>query len=208
MRRSAVIVLFWGSLWGLMEATLGYLLHFAAVAIPGLPGFLMFPFAFALMHRAVKEAGVPSAAFYASIVAASVKLTDFLVPGHDPIRVSNPALAILMEGLAVYAVMAYRDRKREGLVPVHAFGMGVLWRAMFSAYLWAISLFGLPAALVTSGPWPLLRFIFLESFVNAVIMGGYLAMDKKLGIRRRTASTVPVLAVGLLAAALAANYLL
>ena len=208
MRRTAVIVLFWGSLWGLIEATLGFLLHFAAVAIPGLPGFLMFPFAFTAMHRAVKEAGGPAAAFCASLVAASIKLTDFLVPGHDPIRVANPALAIVMEGAAVYAFMAYCSKKREEPGPVHAFGMGILWRAAFSAYLWTISLFDLPAALVTSGPWPLLRFIFLESFVNAAIMVGYLTIDKRLGIRRPVTSTVPAFATSLLVIALAADYLL
>ena len=208
MRRSAIVALFWGSLWGLAEATLGYALHFAARAIPGLPGFLMFPFAFACMHRAVRESDAAAAAFLASLVAASVKLADFLVPGHDPIRIINPALSIAMEGLAVYAFMAYCRRHGKEAGPAQAFGMGLLWRLMFSAHLWAISLFGLPASLVTSGPWPLLRFIFIESLVNAVIMVGYFAVEKKLALRPSHISAVPACAASLLAAALAANYLL
>lgn len=35
--------LFWGSVWGLAEATLGHLLHLARV--PGLPGLAMVPVA-------------------------------------------------------------------------------------------------------------------------------------------------------------------
>ena len=41
----AVVSLFWGALWGIAEATLGYLAHLISL-IPGIAGFIMFPIGF------------------------------------------------------------------------------------------------------------------------------------------------------------------
>ena len=151
MKKSIIPIIFWGSLWGLAEATLGFALHWAAVALPGLPGFFMFPIAFLFMNRAVTDTGLPAAAFHVSLVAAMLKLTDFLIPGHDALRIVNPVLSILFEGIAVFAVIRYLSYKNKPVRIMHAFAMGFTWRGLFFIYLWAISLFGLPAALVTEG---------------------------------------------------------
>ena len=66
--------LFWGSVWGLAEATPGHLLRLARV--PDLPGLVMVP------------------------VAASFKLLDLFVPGLDVLALSRPLQAILLEALA------------------------------------------------------------------------------------------------------------
>lgn len=197
-------VLFWGSLWGFAEATAGFVLHKAAIALPGLPGFLMFPIAFFFMHRAVDSTKSPDSAFLASLIAASIKFADFFLPGYDALRIVNPALSILAEGLAVYAVMSYCASRKVSIGSVQAFTMGFLWRAAFSLYLLTTSLFGLPAALVTSGWAYALRFLLLESAVNAILIYAYLKLHHKAPIVRK-ASLSPAAALLTLAAAIAAQ---
>ena len=170
MKKHSLTLLFWGAVWGTCEATIGYVLHLAAVALPGLPGALMFPIGFYCIARAQQATGKPAAPFFIAMVAAGIKLVDFLMPGYDVIRVVNPALSILLEGLAVTAVLAlFRPR---GSMPGYfqVLGMGVLWRTLFAFWLALISLFDLPAGLVTSGILILLRFVLLESFLNSLII--------------------------------------
>lgn len=170
MKKNLVLLLFWGAVWGICEATIGYGLHLAAVAVPGLPGALMFPIGFFCMYQARKATGKNFAPFYIAVIAAAIKLVDFLLPGYMVIRIVNPALSIVMEGLAVAAV--YALFRAPGRVADYArvLGMSVLWRVMFAGYLYVISLYGLPASLVTSGAGTLLSFLLLESFYNSLIM--------------------------------------
>ena len=184
MKKYLPALLFWGAVWGICEATIGYALHFAAVALPGLPGALMFPVGFFCMRKAQRATGKAAAPLYIAMIAAGIKLVDFLIPGYDAIRVVNPALSILLEGLAVTAVCALF--RAPGNVPGYwqALGMGVLWRSLFSGYLYLISLFHLPAALVTSGALTLLRFVLLESFFNSLIICLGLRLELKFPPRK------------------------
>jgi len=170
VKKELVTLLFWGAVWGICEATAGFALHLMALALPGLPGVLMFPIGYLCMRQAQKGTGKAGAPLYAALVAASFKLADLLMPGYDLIRVVNPALSIVLEGLAVTAVCALRGASegRPGFLQV--LGMGVLWRTVFSAHLYLTSLFGLPAALVTSGALTLLRFVLVESFFNSLVI--------------------------------------
>ena len=203
MKKYLPIVLFWGAVWGICEATAGYALHLAAVALPGLPGALMFPMGFWCMHRAQKGTGKAIAPLHIAMVAAAVKLVDFLMPGYDAIRVVNPALSILLEGLAVAAVYALQSSPAKVPGYSQVLGMGALWRVMFAEYLYLISLFGLPAALVTSGAVTLLRFVVFESIVNSLIIHVGLWLAPRLPARKgwdigpAAAWTACLVAVGL-----------
>jgi hypothetical protein len=203
MKKTIPVILFWGAVWGICEATIGYALHLAAVALPGLPGALMFPIGFWCMAQARKATQKAYAPLGIALVAASIKLVDFLVPGYDAIRVVNPALSILLEGLAVavvYTVLALPGRIRDYL---KALGSGVLWRVLFAAYEFVISLYGLAAGLVTSGIGTLLRFVLLESFFNSLVIYAGLRLAPKLpawkplSVRPVTALSACVLAIGL-----------
>ena len=90
--------LFWGSVWGLGEATLGHLLHL--VHVPGLPGTVMVPFAVLIMGRLAIRSRSAGAVLLAGVVAAGFKLFDLLVPGTDILALSRPIQAILLEALA------------------------------------------------------------------------------------------------------------
>ena len=188
MSWTAAPVLFWGACWGFAEATIGYMLHRAAVALPGLPGFLMFPLGVFFMMRAYDSTGRADSAFLAACVAASVKLTGFLVPGHDPIRILNPALSLLMEGLSVFVVLraAGFGMTLGRLKLLSSFIMGFTWRTMFLFHLRVISLFGLPAELATGPVVTALRFLVLESSVNAVVIWAFSSLAGFLVVKPLT----------------------
>jgi hypothetical protein len=103
--------LFWGSLWGVSEATLGHVLH--NLRLPVLPGALMFPIGVFFMLRAFRASERVSAIFLTSLVAAGFKFWDFFLPLHTPAAVFNPALAIVSESLLVMLiVLLHRELNR------------------------------------------------------------------------------------------------
>jgi hypothetical protein len=106
--------LFYGAVWGLGEATLGHLLHLTRV--PGLPGFVMIPFAALILGLAAIRSRSAAAVFLAGVVAASFKLLDLFVPGTDLFALSRPVQAILLEALAG-AVFVRLFARGMGMVP-------------------------------------------------------------------------------------------
>ncbi|MCX6569029.1 MAG: hypothetical protein NT147_08285 [Candidatus Aminicenantes bacterium] len=107
--------LFYGSVWGLGEATLGHLLHLARV--PGLPGLVMFPFAVLVMGRVLARSRSAAAVFMTGAVAAGFKFLDLLLPGTDLLAIINPAQAILLEALAASAWVALGKNSEILLFP-------------------------------------------------------------------------------------------
>lgn len=174
MKRYLATIVFWGSLWGIAEASLGNLLHLAAIAIPGLPGFLMFPIAFFFMKKVVDSTGRSWSIFHIAIIAAAIKMIDFLLPVYIPIRIINPAICILLEGIVVACFFHIYTTRGQTLTWPAAFFMGAGWRTIFLGYLFVISRFGLPAALVTDGILVSLRFVIMESVVNSIIIYAFL----------------------------------
>ena len=202
MKKQLSTFLFLGAAWGICEAGIGYVLHRMAVLLPGLPGALMFPIGYYWMSKAQKTTGEVSAPLEIAAIASAIKLADFLIPGTDPIRVINPALSILMEGLAVTAVCALGLTKRFPLF-FKVLGMGIIWRGMFSVYLYLISMIDLPALLVTSGMGTLLRFVLLESFINALVIFACIRLAVRLpGHRPRPISPLAASAAILFALSL------
>jgi hypothetical protein len=108
--------LFWGSVWGLGEATLGHLLHLARV--PGLPGLVMMPFAVLVMGRAAARSRSAAAVFLTGVIAAGLKLFDLFVPGTDLLAIANPVQAILLEALAGAAWVSLEKIKKPETSPL------------------------------------------------------------------------------------------
>jgi len=101
---SFLIALFWGSLWGLAEATLGHILHL--LRIPGLAGFVMFPVGVFFMIKAYQDSRNLNMILATSIVAATIKLSNMLFPGTIPFDVLRPAIAIICESLVVFILLS------------------------------------------------------------------------------------------------------
>ena len=170
--RAAWVILFWGGLWGLVEAVLGHALHL--LRIPGLAGWIMFPVgfwmmrrAFALNGRAVVLAGIPAA-------AAAVKLADFLLPLSDPFMVINPAAAILLEGLAAGFLLMRSKEQTPSFLSLVA--VSAAWRAAY--FGWgsaAAALWGAPTVFGLDGFDPWRYFAFDPLIAAALIQAAFLA---------------------------------
>lgn len=183
------MVLFWGAVWGLCEAVIGYYVHLAAIAIPGLPGFVMFPVAFACMHQVYKATNHVKSVYWISVIAALIKCSDFLVPSNIPIRIINPAICILYEGLAVGVILSFLKTRNLNVKWTSFGAMSLCWRSIFMLHLMVISLWGLPAALVTSGFYPAMTFLIFESLINTLLMIPYLKIEKRISVFNKVSYT-------------------
>lgn len=89
-------VLFWGSVWGIVEATMGWLLH--ALQLHHGTSTILYAFGLCCMFAAATRSGKGAqAVLLTSVVAAAIKLVDFVLPGAVG-NVLHPAFYILLEG--------------------------------------------------------------------------------------------------------------
>ena len=96
-------VLFWGSMWGIVEATMGGLLH--ALQLHHGTSTILYAFGICCMFAAATRSGKGvQAVLLTSVVAAAIKLVDFALPGAAG-NVLHPASYILLEG-AMTAVVS------------------------------------------------------------------------------------------------------
>jgi hypothetical protein len=207
-RQMVLAVLFWGALWGIAEATVGYLAHLVLI-LPGIAGFIMFPMGFYFMTRAYKNSGKPGVLLATAGVAASIKLVDLFLPGLTPIHTINPAVCILMEAVAVIVVFKAMDlqpvqfRFRE--VVIASFG----WRLGFLFYSAMLFVLSLSAEFVEMSLGHILRFVLLGSVINAVVIAAYLKAGKTYHWETgRSFKVRPVMAMAVLTAAILAELLL
>lgn len=95
-------ILFWGSLWGFIEATLGWGLH--KLHFHG-SSTMLYTFGIFCMLSCASRTGMKGKAVFATAVVASViKLLDLLMPWTFRGAI-NPAMYILMEG-AMMAILS------------------------------------------------------------------------------------------------------
>jgi hypothetical protein len=173
--RGAVLtnVLFYGAAWGVVEATLGYLLHLLrrVTPLPGLTGYILFPIGFFLMLAAFRATGRPIVPVLVATVAAGVKLAGVALPQVQWIFVGNPAISIVLEGLVVSAAAAvFRFDRSPAAIPV-AVGISVLWRGLF---LLAVLVLPVQKGILMKGTAALLSFTLIDSAVNGLLIGGAL----------------------------------
>lgn len=119
-------ILFWASLWGIVEATFGWLLHCAHV--PGV-GYILYPIALLCMTSAVSQTGRARSAVLVAFVAAAIKLFDlFLLGGRPFYYVTNPAAYIALEGCATAAFFHYVkfSETRNAIYYMRSFALGTL----------------------------------------------------------------------------------
>lgn len=101
-------VLFWGSLWGVVEATLGTFLHFPFFHKLGMyasSSTIIIPIAYYLMANCYKRTNSPYAVFLMGCLASMFKLMVGFVVGFKS-TVFNPAIYIVVEALAMGSALA------------------------------------------------------------------------------------------------------
>lgn len=98
-------VLFWGSVWGIIEATIGWVLH--ATHLHHGTSNILFAFGIFCMLSAAARSGKGSVAvMLTAVVAAVIKLSDLLLSGVEG-GVLHPALYILLEGAMISVVSQF-----------------------------------------------------------------------------------------------------
>ena len=192
-RNNLVSVLLIGSLWGIAEATVGYLVHVISLfTFYGLSGMIMSMIAVYFMRMAVKTTGKVSSIFYVSLVAASIKLFDLALPFLPATKTINPAIAILAEGLAVVFAWNVFFKKEQILVASIAAGIG--WRIIYGVGIVLFNLLTGSASLLSA---PLLTFILsfilLQGLINGLFIYPVFATKKIHSVTGKFA-TSPVFA--------------
>lgn len=161
------IVLF-GAIWGIMEASFGYALHYLPSLIAGC---IMFPIGATLMFWAYRNTQSRGVMVAVAFLAAAIKSINLLIPGKPAIYTYNPMISMILQSLLVTAVVAWTE-KRHLAIQLGAIGLSSFaWRALFIANV-AInySITGFFSSQLTSVS-TMLSFIFLDSLLEIAILG-------------------------------------
>ncbi len=202
------VLLLYGGVWGLMEATVGFLLHLIPrfAPVPPLAGMVLFPVGVLFMLAAVHASGKPAAAAGVAAVAAAIKASSALLAPIPWLFVQNPVLSILLEGLVVWGlVAAFAFQRRSARSFPLAVTAAVSWRLLFIA---AHVVFGIQWGLLARGVPAVLQFVLLDSLVNGVLITALLSADlpRKLHVPS-SALLRPVPLGAVLALAVMAEYI-
>lgn len=128
-------VVFFGAVWGILEASLGYVLHFLPTL---LSGTVLFAVASFLLYRAYTRTHSKNALFTIGVIAAAIKALDFFLPAHPVygyVKVINPMFCIVLEALVLALLLpALVQRKSLSSLAILP-GASMLWRGLFIFYL-------------------------------------------------------------------------
>lgn len=203
-RKLLIIISFYGALWGLSEAVLGYVLHMLP---PGIQGFIMFPVGFYFMNSAYRKTQKPVSIFLVGAVAAGIKLFDLFLPAVPVIRTVNPTVCILFEALMVFAVYKAFSPGWKGFPIAAAILPSLAWRVLYILLTYIQTFFGLPSGIINGGWGSIASFVFIEGIANSAVIFIYIMIERAV-IRRRGAGKAgirPVFSACALALALGAT---
>ncbi len=180
MNKNIGVIIFWGGVWGLVEATLGYILHQFSLSIGWL---LWFPLAFYFMNKVYKRTKSPGSILCVSFTAALIKLIDFLLPTRID-RIINPAVSILLEGLIVFVIFKVIEQKNDFFrfkyLEILAASIG--WRLLYIAYILLMPEYFFSISPLRAAD-PFLRFFILGSITNSFIIYAYIKITERINER-------------------------
>ncbi|MBN2557287.1 MAG: hypothetical protein JXB33_00885 [Clostridia bacterium] len=201
--RMAAMIVFYGSLWGAAEATLGYLMHFLP---PAIAGMTMFPIAVFILIKAGKATGSRASLIAVGLVAAGIKAVDLLIPGMMVFKTINPMISIVLESLVVAAAYpVLRGTSVWGRILAGP-GMSMGWRSGYIIYMLMQYLVAGSMTKFISTPYLSFEFIVLGGLAGGLIVSGVLMAEPRL--RASGWKFRPAYAVAVLAAALCLQFLL
>jgi|LGOV01.1.fsa_nt_gb hypothetical protein len=174
MSKSLKTSILYGSLWGFLEATLGYILHWIFFPISGM---IMFPIGVYFMKRAEKENDDKNSIIYVSLIAALIKSVNLFMINPTIFKAMNPILMILAQGLLVYVLL----NKETNINLLKIFTSSFVWRAGFILLL--LVEFKNPNVIyyLKGGAFRFINFVF----INAIINTGVIYMINKFAIKNK-----------------------
>ena len=197
--------LFFGSLWGILEATLGHVLHFIPATIAGA---VMFPIAGAILYKAYNKTESIQSLFYIGIIAAMIKSVDLLLPQLSIYKTINPMISILMESLVVVLVMSFLVSKNPMKKYSALIIASVSWRSIFVLWMYIVYLntgMMAPYLATTSG---IIDFVIITGLLSGVFASGIIFVLSKVQIKLPDISKNIIFASSLLLIALFTTYTL
>ena len=167
VRSLLINAIFFGALWGLLEASLGYALHFLPQLISG---SVMFPLGAIVMYWAYRNTGRKRTILFVAMLAASIKAINFFMPGLLPIKTYNPMISIMLQALLVICFSYMYETKKFVVKPIAILAVSFGWRALFIANISfnnALTGFVFPQLASASAT---LGFIFVSGLIEAAFL--------------------------------------
>lgn len=167
-------VLVWGGLWGIFEATVGYLLHLLPLSI----GWLVwYPVACFFMLNVYRKTRRTETILLVGLLSACIKLFNLFLPGTID-RVLNPAVSIVLEAVTLSAgVYAYRHFVAAKKKPLITAAIAILcmntgWRVLYALYLLFLVPDWMREVSVISSANALVIFFVLHNLLTGLVLFG------------------------------------
>lgn len=187
--RSVVLtILACGAMWGIFEATAGYLLHLLPIKLGWLVWYPVACFFMGITYQRTKKA---SSILYVAFLSAGIKLLNLFLPVRIDM-VLNPSMSIILEGLTMFLAVHAMGRLKEGMrkkpyiKALAALGMNIGWRLLYILYILFLVPQWIRDVSVISSAQQLLRFLLTDNLVtSAVIALPFIFADRILFLARR-----------------------
>ncbi len=166
-------IIFFGSLWGITEATLGHLLHITPLlnSFKWLPASILFPIGIFFMEKGYNKTQKISSVFFIALTASLIKMIDvFITP--NILIVINPTIAILSEGAVFFLFKIYTKELRTSFS--FFLVLTLLWESLY-----IISNATLPInGIANSGLLNIILFLSITPF-SAGFLSYFLIINRK-----------------------------
>ena len=165
-------ILTWGSLWGIFEATVGYLLHLLPFSI----GWLVwYPTACFFMLNVYRKTQRRSSVILVGLLSASIKMLNLFLPGRID-RVLNPSVSIVFEALSMAAVVwvisHFLANRGKGVSTkaLAALCMNTGWRGLYILYILFLVPDWMREISVISSPQAFFTFFLIHNLSTSLVL--------------------------------------
>jgi len=175
-------IFIWSGLWGIFEATVGYLLHLLPISIGWL---IWYPASCFFMYNVYRKTQKAEAVVIVGLLSACIKLLNLFLPGRID-RVLNPAVSIVFESIAMAAVLLiirhFFEKKEmsvwgKGFV---IFCMNIGWRTLYALYLLFLVPDWMREVSVISSAESLITFFLIHNFFTGLLLFGASLISKHI----------------------------
>jgi len=199
-------ILFYGALWGFLEATIGHVLHFIPWTIAG---SIMFPIASVILINAYVKLESKMALLYIASIASLIKSVNFFLPALSIYKTINPMIAFFLEAMLVVGVVriVMKDNVKTNILAMQV--ASISWRALFMGYmLIQFFLSGNLAPYIASFA-SASNFLIIEGVVSGLLATALYYTLNYVGQKGKVSLNIsPVMSISLFIIAVVANYIL
>jgi len=175
------VILVFGSIWGIIEATLGYILHLLPALIAG---SVMFPIVLFILLRARRADLKRIDLVYIGFIAALIKGVNLFMPAGSIFKTINPMISIVFEALVIFLLIPLVDSRKIGINLLSLPLMGILWRGLYLLYMVGQFLATGFLANQLGSATNILNFLVLGGVIDGAIALVSFGLDRLIGDNR------------------------